>query len=141
MFNGNLGEAPYQFLWNSNVVRNNAIDVNLCGEDFTLSMVDANNCEVSRSGTTSLSFPTSRVYPNPFTDRFSASFSATKDAPVLFQLVDMNGKLIREWNESGIQTGENQFSFSTSALESGVYSLIISQEENVILEEKLLKVE
>ena len=138
---GQNGAEPYAFIWNGEPVNNNQVTVNLCGEDYTVQMTDANNCLVTQSGSFEIELPNSQVFPNPFDNRFSVTFDLNTASNVRFTLVDIKGSLIREWYMESVREGSNQFSFSTADLRSGVYNLIIQADGREIMNEKLLKIE
>lgn len=58
---------------------------------------------------------------------------------VYFILKDEQGKTISKMYEGILMTGENKFSFSTSALSNGIYFLSIETEKHEIIKtEKVL---
>lgn len=139
--NGNGGAAPYQFIWNATPLEDSTVTINLCNEDYSLQMIDAYNCSVTKEGSFEVVIPSNKVFPNPFGDKFSVSFELGSKSEVTFTLIDMRGRVVKEWKQANVDAGQNQFSFSTSELESGLYSLIISVGTEDIVTEKLLKIE
>lgn len=140
MVTGNLGATPYQLFWNGDSLVNNTVTVDLNGDVYTVELIDAENCKVSKTGVFEMTIPSSSIYPNPFGERFSVAFQLNATADVEFMLIDNRGRIIKEWEELNVASGKHQFSFSTTALETGIYHLIVTANDKEIINEQLIKV-
>ncbi len=66
--------------------------------------------------------PALKVYPNPARNSTKVAFDIPKGERSLFQLVDLNGQIVREKNVKGTQ-GKQSFRLNVSELEKGNYIL------------------
>ncbi|MBK9722539.1 MAG: T9SS type A sorting domain-containing protein [Saprospiraceae bacterium] len=79
------------------------------------------------------------LFPNPVEDRLHLEIQVKQQLKVYFILKDEQGKTISKMYEGILMTGENKFSFSTSALSNGIYFLSIETEKHEIIKtEKVL---
>ena len=85
--------------------------------------------------------PTSenKIFPNPAIDFFYLQFASEKDQFVKIDIVDLQGKEVKELYNSPVMHGINTLSFNKGALVQGVYVIrILSSENKIILQEKLI---
>lgn len=61
------------------------------------------------------------VYPNPFTDAFTVSFTNAVAGEVSIQVVDMYGKSLSILNNQRMEAGTFNYSFDASTLAAGTY--------------------
>jgi hypothetical protein len=61
------------------------------------------------------------VYPNPFAETASISFNLPKDANVVAGIYDMEGKLVKQYNENNMSSGQHIISFDAQGQPAGVY--------------------
>lgn len=81
----------------------------------------------------------SSVFPNPASERFTVEFQLKERMIISIDIKNIEGKQIKHFFKERAKSGRNQFSFSTSPLNSGIYLLEISDEAgNIIKSEKLI---
>lgn len=80
----------------------------------------------------------SNVFPNPTRDVFTVEFSLKEPEYLVFELYDIQGKLVQILLRDWIKGKENVFSFKTLDLEKGVYFLRVRGNKNTRLEEKII---
>lgn len=86
-----------------------------------------------------LAFSSGAVYPNPFTDRLDIGLAPSVNGPAYAELFNMGGTLIRK-TDIEIQNGQSHFEFSAiKILNPGMYVLRITQNNNILLTQKVVK--
>ncbi len=135
------GWQPYEFFWSGTEMTDTVVNVNLCGEYYEVSLRDSTGCYALKNGQFDVEVSNTRIFPNPFRDRYSVTFTAKREGAHQFMLLDIQGKEVKVWQESIQRVGRNQFSFSPDPLAPGIYTLIIVADNEEILNEKLLKVD
>ncbi|MBP7809040.1 MAG: T9SS type A sorting domain-containing protein [Bacteroidia bacterium] len=79
-----------------------------------------------------------KVYPNPVVETFSVEFVLEKSSNLIIEVVDANGKTVKQlFNGKGVQ-GVNNFSFNKANLSSGTYFLVITNSSTIIKNEKII---
>jgi hypothetical protein len=79
-----------------------------------------------------------KVYPNPVVETFALEFVLEKTTDLAIEVVDINGKSVKQlFNGKGIQ-GVNNFSFNKANLSSGTYFLVITNNSTIIKNEKII---
>lgn len=79
------------------------------------------------------------VYPNPFTDHVTIRLAPSVDGRGVAELFNTNGTLIRQMNIE-IQDGQTRFDFSgNNHLNPGMYVVRISQDNKILLTEKVVR--
>lgn len=81
----------------------------------------------------------SQLYPNPSTSLFTFQFNNQQEQILIFELIDMNGRVIDVLLDDRIKKGENRFQFSTEYLTQGIYFLRVRSDSYVLLTEKVIK--
>jgi hypothetical protein len=66
------------------------------------------------------------VYPNPFSDQATVSFSVNKDEDVLVRLFDLSGKQISVLADGHFTQGEHKIDLSAAGLGKGFYICVIN---------------
>ena len=80
------------------------------------------------------------LYPNPFTERLDIQLAPSENGMGYAELFNMGGMLIRKSNIE-IQNGHGQLGFSEiKFLNPGLYLLRITQNNKILLNEKIVKV-
>jgi hypothetical protein len=79
------------------------------------------------------------VFPNPFTERITTTFTVEKAERMRFELYDANARLVQLFMEDQVKVGINQFSFSLQPLAAGVYIFRIVSASGVVAEQKVVK--
>src|SRR6185312_7468550 len=80
-----------------------------------------------------------KVYPNPIVSTFSVDFTLNATtANLSINVMDMNGKMVRQLYTGQGRMGDNNFSFNKANLSEGVYFLVIKNEEQIIKNEKII---
>ncbi len=72
------------------------------------------------------------LYPNPVTDRVNVRFSLATGGKTRFEIIDMQGRVVRLLLDTYTKAGTNDFSFRTQPLLPGNYVLRISGAKGVI---------
>ncbi|MGB1247843.1 MAG: T9SS type A sorting domain-containing protein [Chitinophagales bacterium] len=80
------------------------------------------------------------VYPNPLRELLFFKFTNPEEQYLSFEIIDINGKVVKQLLYDQIKKGENVLTFSTNPLSNGLYFLLIKSNEGSILsEEKIIK--
>lgn len=79
------------------------------------------------------------IFPNPVKDIVSVNFNLDSEKMLTFSVYDLQGRLIKRLMEDFTKPGQNLFSFSIQPLSSGLYFLRIESEDQVILNQKIIK--
>ena len=80
-----------------------------------------------------------RAYPNPVDNRVSVEFELPEDALVNISLIDIHGRMVKEFINDKIKKGSNLFSFSLEPLPAGIYFLTIRDKKNQITSKRIVK--
>ncbi|MBK7426271.1 MAG: T9SS type A sorting domain-containing protein [Saprospiraceae bacterium] len=80
----------------------------------------------------------SKVYPNPASDRFHVNFETEIKELVTIQVVDINGKLVKQLYQDIPKSTKNIISFNKEALTAGIYFLVISTSTKILSNDKLV---
>jgi PKD repeat protein len=75
------------------------------------------------------------VYPNPFTNEFTVSYTLTQRSDVVTTVIDMNGKELIRKTDYRLPSGVNSFSLKGSALTPGIYLLRVTTSDGVFTRE------
>lgn len=78
------------------------------------------------------------IYPNPAIEWFNVEFDLPQSAQLVFNLYDVNGKLVSKLVEVKVKAGTNKFTFNTLPLTNGVYYLNIENGAAIIKNEKVI---
>ena len=65
------------------------------------------------------------VTPNPFTEYINVALTIEKDAEISIDILDMNGKVMRQLMSERISAGQQTYNFNVSSLNPGKYALRI----------------
>jgi hypothetical protein len=66
------------------------------------------------------------LYPNPSADRVTVAFTNEQNRFLVFEVYDAQGKRVKQLFRGTVMKGDNEFSFSASALPAGNYLLRIA---------------
>lgn len=78
------------------------------------------------------------VFPNPVVETFNVEFTLHENTNLIISIIDISGKVIKElFNGAGLQ-GNNYFSFNKANLSNGTYFLVIKDNKNVLMNEKII---
>lgn len=80
------------------------------------------------------------VTPNPFTEFINVALTTEKEADITIDILDMNGKIMKELMSEKISAGQQSFNFNVSSLNPGKYALRITVDGKSYTN-KLLKAE
>ena len=78
-------------------------------------------------------------YPNPFNDELTVRYRVTDDVNVRVDLFDVNGRLVRSYDQGNKQTGDYTVSIDATQLSSGVYYARLSIDNRAVNTVKLVK--
>jgi uncharacterized protein (TIGR02145 family) len=73
--------------------------------------------------------PSSSVFPNPTSGKFSMQFDATSDYQAAIQISDLNGRVLQE-EKREIVSGLNTLSIEVSTLPPGLYLVFVNSPQN-----------
>jgi hypothetical protein len=115
------------------------IATNVYAQDYTNWNWDATNCPFSqnimaadqredRAADLETRSGSLRIYPNPASEETQVSFDLEADAVVNIQVSNAAGRLIRSENLTGIK-GRNRFVLQTGNLPEGVYTVLLSGQD------------
>ncbi|MFL5765391.1 MAG: T9SS type A sorting domain-containing protein [Bacteroidia bacterium] len=79
------------------------------------------------------------LYPNPTADLMYVDLDLKHKGYLTFEILDMQGKLVKLLLRDQVKKGKNIFSFSTSPLPNGIYLLKIVNGEKEVLTKKFVK--
>lgn len=87
----------------------------------------------------SIETETVQIYPNPLIDELiNIRFEITENTNFKISIYDINGKLVKVLLEDKFKQGINRLSFSSSPLSEGTYLIVIEDENNIILSNKII---
>lgn len=79
-----------------------------------------------------------KVFPNPVVETFNIEFTLEKTMDLTINVIDINGKIVKNlYNGKGLQ-GVNNFSFNKANLANGTYFLVITNNSTPIKNEKII---
>lgn len=79
-----------------------------------------------------------KVFPNPVIETFNVEFNLEQTSTIEINVVDVNGKKVKElFSGKGLQ-GLNSFSFNKANLAIGTYFLTINDDSKIIKNEKII---
>lgn len=79
-----------------------------------------------------------RIYPNPVIDKFSIEFVTEVPKSLIVKIYDINGRLV---NENKYQNLSNGIDINISELKSGLYNVLILNNNKIFSNEKIVKVQ
>jgi hypothetical protein len=79
------------------------------------------------------------VFPNPSNHLVNVQFETEKESFLTFTIADFSGKTVAHLMSERTKKGLNQFSFSVEKLEKGIYFLMISEGNILILNKKIIR--
>lgn len=104
------------------------------GMNCWVAMVD--NTEFSVGIQEPQSVNQSSLFPNPVENRFTTKFNHDKGEHVKFEIINLNGQLIKLLLDTYVKEGNNEFSFITQPLAPGNYMLKIRGSNKIISVQK-----
>lgn len=81
---------------------------------------------------------TSLVYPNPIENVMHLDLDLDERREVRIEIRDVQDKLVKLLYQDRPRATENHFSFSTQPLSSGIYFVIITDNQNILHREKII---
>lgn len=78
------------------------------------------------------------VYPNPVVETFKVEFASRERENIIIDIVNLNGKIIKELYRGKSTVGINMFSFNKANLSIGTYVLRIKSNNQIISHEKII---
>ena len=136
------GTPDYTYQWNTNEMTSQ-IEVLLSGF-YEVTVTDASQCAVTASMliNNSVAVPQlrqARVFPNPTTSLLQVEFELDRMAEVSWALYDAYGRLL--WQERPEAIREESRSLDFSGYPSGTYLLRVWSDGNLLLRERVVKIE
>ena len=81
-----------------------------------------------------------QAYPNPMRQQQTVVVNVEKPGSVEFKLLDVQGRILKNWKETALISGENQFEWEQAGLSPGIYSLQVHTEgKNAVLKVVIAK--
>jgi hypothetical protein len=135
------GIAPYTFKWNEGSETSDNTFTGVCANDTVFcSITDSRGCTRTSKYIVPISpLENGSIYPNPTVDEAAVQFEVSSDTKLTASLYDNNGRLVLEIATLPAKKGLNEFSFSLQPLSSGVYTLVLTEKDNVIESLKVVK--
>ena len=81
------------------------------------------------------------IFPNPTSDRSEIQFELKSDDFITLDVLDMNGKLIKQPYRGSLRSGANSISINTSFLAKGHYQVQISSKKSGVITSKMLVIQ
>lgn len=78
------------------------------------------------------------VYPNPVVDLFSIEFELDNAEMIDISIYNISGELVKNLYKDRTKSGLNKLYFNKNALSTGVYNLIIKNENTLLKNEKII---
>lgn len=78
------------------------------------------------------------VAPNPVVDAFTLYFDLNEMTDLQIEIIDMNGKIVKELYSGEGKAGHNQFTFNKAMLSQGIYFLQVKSSTTTIANEKII---
>lgn len=98
-----------------------------------------NTSDAGINSLTSASATSANVYPNPIVNIFCVDFTLnTATANLSIDIMDINGKMVKQLYTGQGREGDNNFSFNKANLSAGIYFLVIKNGEQIIKNEKIV---
>jgi hypothetical protein len=79
-----------------------------------------------------------RVFPNPVIQTFQVGFTLIENTELIINILDIGGKIVKELYRGKAMQGENSFSFNKANLSGGTYFLVIKDNSNIFINEKIV---
>lgn len=79
------------------------------------------------------------LFPNPVEEIVTIEFELEKPNYLVYEIYDINGKLVKQLMREKTFAGKNRFSFSANQLNSGTYFINIYSENTVLFSKKFVK--
>ncbi|MCB0396624.1 MAG: trypsin-like serine protease [Flavobacteriales bacterium] len=130
------GSGTYTYLWNDPASQTAATATGLCTGNYTVTVSDAGGCTATETVTVPLNTSLGEnsasvltgIYPNPTTDHITVNVHVNHATGLQLSVVNTLGETIIVYTASGIP-GDNSFPVDMSALQSGIYFLMIQDEQ------------
>ncbi|MEA3496688.1 MAG: T9SS type A sorting domain-containing protein [Bacteroidota bacterium] len=97
--------------------------------DNNINDVEEKNLETKNKNT---------VFPNPVAEIMNIEFTLEQKKNIDISIVDINGKLVKLLYKDQVSKGKTHLSFNKKELESGIYFVVVSSGNEIILKEKIL---
>jgi hypothetical protein len=69
------------------------------------------------------------IYPNPVADYINVDFNLSKSGRIKLSLMSMQGKILRTWIDSNLESGPHSLIFDINSQPSGVYYIVLQCNE------------
>ena len=135
------GVPPFSYYVNGEVSDNKISG--LCNSDtLEIEVVDARNCNTTKKYVvpTTSTEDNINVFPNPVSDWVSIQLKIPSDENITVELYDKAGRKVKVLAENyPVKSGLNELNFSIQSLASGVYNLIVFQNDSPLESFKIIK--
>ncbi|MDG1476404.1 MAG: T9SS type A sorting domain-containing protein [Vicingaceae bacterium] len=136
------GFPPYSFNWKNDVTNSSNTTTNVClGDSVEVEITDSRGCFMTTLvyGETIALEGESKIYPNPFVNRFAVQFNLDTDSEIIAKIYDVSGKIVTDLIKRTAKEGLNELVFSTLPLNAGNYVLKIEANGKEIVNQKIVK--
>jgi len=135
------GVAPYLYSWNNSALISNEYLDGLCGGDYTVIIIDANDCEFEHhvmietpseyqdSIASSVRYEiisNLKLYPNPANDYLIAEFKSLVEEEITIKVIDIKGKLIQNVYADQVYSENYNVILNTTNYKAGNYFIMMS---------------
>ncbi len=79
-----------------------------------------------------------RVSPNPVYENCDITFTLKERESITINIIDMNGKVVKELFSTIAEAGENVFSFNKANLSTGTYFVHVNSKSTIVKNEKIV---
>ena len=131
---GSGGVEPYLYQLNDGPQQESSSFVDVVNGTYSFIITDSNACTTEISQTISKleaqQWSEFTIYPNPFSNVFSIEFSLNERAILDFEVLNIEGQIVRSINKKDYQSGKQIISVSMLNIPSGMYFLKMSSENS-----------
>ncbi|RFC54953.1 T9SS type A sorting domain-containing protein [Brumimicrobium aurantiacum] len=135
------GVAPFEYSWNNETFTSDNQYIGGCTNDTVQCIVrDARGCidtlnyiippNTNSSGS---------IYPNPTSDFAAIQFTIEEPQTVYLEIYNSNGQLVKRLETLPAKKGLNEYLFTMDPLSTGVYTVQLISNEEILKQEKIVK--
>ncbi len=98
--------------------------------DAVIAKYDDSKGDDSVTSIEEMVFESTKLYPNPASERFNVTFDLSIATRVSVSVYDVSGQMVYNRNAGYMTSGKNTIELSTAGMENGLYLVIVDSESN-----------